>query len=179
MSDSNAPKVRCQDCGFLAVQDRFSRGLIETERSMRETGEPPIHPQWKIEWVERTPICFVQAFPLHREAKGLPAHNGFLDVIQRERDCKPFAAWQQGSSPQDHKDMIDAREQRQWQDEQRRKDRAWELECRREDRRQFRLTLVIGLIIVPILAALLNAAGAWLVAKIERATADEKKEGGQ
>jgi hypothetical protein len=55
-------------------------------------------------------------------------------VLQKERNCGSFTPWIQGFTPKEHKEMLDAKEMREWQAEQREKDRAWQEEQRKFDR---------------------------------------------
>ena len=53
--------------------------------------------------------------------------------------------------------MIDAQKLREWQEQ-----------IRTEDKRQFRLTLFIGLIIVPLVVAIIQVAASFIVYWINR-----------
>ena len=179
MSDSTPAKVKCQDCGYLAVRNQQTRALAETEEVMRQSGEPPPvfvlpHPGRNAVLIyERTPVCFVREFDLPVEAGLADDARAFLNVIRQERVCPKWTQWFQGFTPRDHKEMIDAREQRDWQEARRREDIAYRDEQRRSDlerderrektaRSQFRLTFWVGMAVIPItlvvLAALLQGA---------------------
>ena len=137
MSDSTPAKVKCQDCGYLAVRNQQTRALAETEEVMRQSGEPPPvfvlpHPGRNAVLIyERTPVCFVREFDLPVEAGQADDARAFLNVIRQERVCPKWTQWFQGFTPRDHKEMIDAREQRDWQEARRREDIAYRDEQRR------------------------------------------------
>jgi hypothetical protein len=70
--------VKCAECGYLAIRNRFTRGLDEAEQSYRDTGEvervPSTRPidQGSLPFAfdrfdelnERWPICLAHEFDL-------------------------------------------------------------------------------------------------------------------
>jgi hypothetical protein len=158
MSDSTAPAapVKCKDCGFLSVRNRQTRELAEVESPHRESGHSPLMADLAKPVYDTRPICFVQAADLIKEQEsGLPEPPQhptrddyvaqFLKVIQRDRECNRFTTAIHGHTPREHKDMIESREQRDWQEErlkadrkqqqdQREKDRQWQEDQREKDR---------------------------------------------
>src|SRR5580693_464349 len=110
MSDSTATAalVKCKNCGLLAARDRYSRSLMEVEKLARDTGTPPVHPNFAKDWHDTVPICFVMAFPLQEEAAEVARQGNaeidktvFLKVVQKDRKCKEFATWNEGCTPRD------------------------------------------------------------------------------
>jgi hypothetical protein len=88
-------KHKCADCGFLAVRNIYSRGLEEAEKTFRDTGAQP------------TTVT----------------HNtdGTLIII----GCDEFTEWQQGSSPKEHREMMDRKEMLKWQADREDADKKW------------------------------------------------------
>jgi hypothetical protein len=84
-----------------------------------------------------SPYCFVRAWPLNDEAtnggKNSVGPQQFLQVIQRERECRQFVPWQQGYSPKEHREMQREELLMNWQAEQRDTDRRWQQEQRDRD----------------------------------------------
>ena len=123
MSDSTPAKVKCQDCGFLAVRHGGTRALVEAEIRMRDAADLVLY--------DPSPVCFVRASDLAAEMELPKGKAQFLKVLGTERECQRFVKWQQGFTPREHKEMIDSQEQRerdrQWQFEQKRSDRRWHL----------------------------------------------------
>jgi hypothetical protein len=128
---------RCADCGFLAVRGT-DRILHEVERESRRTGRMGSN------ILASAPTCFVQAADLQKEmVDSGSVDNKAAAVINKDRVCPPaglsigFTPWIQGYTPKEHREMIDSREMRAWQAEQREKDRVWQDEQRtKDDQRQ-------------------------------------------
>jgi hypothetical protein len=72
--------------------------------------------------------------------------------IQRERECKSFTTWKSGSTPKEHREMIDREAMLKWQAEREEADRKW------RSRQDWRLVIIAGIftILGAILAALLS-----------------------
>src|SRR6266404_7521708 len=99
---------RCANCGFLATRDKETRVLEETEKRTRDTGRVPSDDRH-----EEIPVCFAQVISIQEEARG--KSDQILPVLQKERECNNFAPWIQGFTPKEHKEMLDAKEMREWQ----------------------------------------------------------------
>ena len=148
--------VKCADCGFLALRDRNDGSLAEADSEYRITGSPMARERYKA-----GPICLMQAHDLNhavREAyeecgKGMSTATTFTEwylrgadpddllitasVIGKERCCPEFTKWLQGSTPKEHREMLD----RQWRMDRQRKwdqeDQDWR-ENRSEANEKFR-----------------------------------------
>lgn len=148
--------VRCADCGFLAARNLNTRELDEAEESFRQDGTfPPIndekghnpHAGW-----ESAPVCFIQHYDLREEIKqqGLndkEKYSGVHSVINKDRECKSFTKWRQGSTPKEHREMMDRQEWSNWQEKQRNDDKRWR---------------IIELVVLVIGAGLFTLLGAWI-----------------
>ena len=125
--------VKCADCGYLAVRSKVDYSLGEATSDFREKGmvaigrddrgmnQHPLH--------ENIPLCFTRQ-PYFRDAtKNIKNRdNPFEEVkamIQKDIDCKEFTTWQQGFTPKEHREMQSIKEQREWQEKQRKSDRCW------------------------------------------------------
>ena len=85
------------------------------------------------------PICFAIAHELPQEywsafaeiekegKDGTDQGIAFLQVVEKDRQCLQFTPWHQGHSPREHKEMIDARQQREWQEAKDWRDKKWHL----------------------------------------------------
>jgi len=128
--------VKCAECGFLAVRNPTTGGLEEAGGGFREKGSIPIaepyggrpHPQH-----EQRPLCFVRCHNLGNEIKsafgtGKNEVGCVMQVIHEERECgESFTEWQLGSTPKEHREMMDRQEWRDWQERQRKEDRRWRI----------------------------------------------------
>ena len=63
------------------------------------------------------PVCSAGAFKLEDEARdvGGDGVESVHSVIDRERDCPEWTLWLMGSSPKEHRDMLMAKEEREFQ----------------------------------------------------------------
>jgi len=132
--------VRCTDRGFLAVRDVQTRELMETEVGMRKTWTlPTIHNTPSSRYDEK-PICFAREYCLDEEI-GSYTRERVVAVIEKERKCDPFIAWQHGFTPKEHQEMKNMEllkqeiEQRRQDDERRAEERRQADEKRAEERR--------------------------------------------
>jgi hypothetical protein len=122
--------VKCAECGYLASRNYESRKLEETESGTRNgaaivislsTGMPIYEP----------PICFMQVIDLRYEYENNAPQ--ITPVIQQSRECNEFIEWKQGSTPKEHREMMDRQWMQKYQDERDEKDRKWREEQRRLD----------------------------------------------
>lgn len=114
-------QVQCAKCGFLAVRMTLSQGLGEVREELRE--------QWQaadtlketahlgVRAHEMVPRCFRRAYPLSKEVGGPYAEErreieAVQKVIQKERLCTSFTEWEQGFTPKEHQEVINAKELR-------------------------------------------------------------------
>lgn len=177
---ANLPPRKCGDCGFLAIRHRETGELIGAEKGWRS---PPI-PQRMFPVVNSTgraspgmfmhehavfPICYEQAYPLGDEFnKALEGRNSnipdeleiaYFRVIRVDRTCEDFVTWQQGATPQQHREMRDRERARERDDKRDAEMRA--REDRRDadarwDRRWGLFIAVAGTILAGVLGALLS-----------------------
>jgi hypothetical protein len=115
-------KVKCANCGFLAVRMVSTRLLVDAERETRKTGDLPSHGNHYI--YEEFPVCFVQATDFVAEM-GVPGRDARHSAIQRDRECAAFTKWFQGFTPREHQEMIDRQWMLEYQRDRERDDRSW------------------------------------------------------
>jgi hypothetical protein len=72
------------------------------------------------------PLCFRMVPDLREECRNADRQR-CVEAINRERDCQKIEEWQQGHSPKEHKDMLDAKKMLQWQEDRRQIDRYWNI----------------------------------------------------
>ncbi len=166
--------VKCADCGFLAVRSKVDYSLGEAAADFRENGAVAIgvdskgmnqHPLHEIR-----PLCFARAFNLGEEIQtqvgtGKNDLQSVLHVIKHDRNCNVFTKWQSGFSPKEHQEILDrkqqsdfqlkrGREDKEWRDEQRQKDLKWREEQDKKAESRHRLDLIVlGIIVTLIIAA--------------------------
>lgn len=130
-------KVRCKDCGLLALREANSTSLpdhpvnAELRDGSNGTADHYVHGNFY-----GAPFCCVSACKIHDEHAVLEKTDAdkkrvFLAVINAERSCDSFAPWSKSFSPKEHllmgyieqiiagrdafyKEQL--REQREWQD---------------------------------------------------------------
>lgn len=101
--------AKCVDCGFLAARNKETRQLHEVERSADGSID---YNQYGTGYmaIYDNPICFARAVNLPSQYGTEPIRQ----VLERERDCKPFTKWQQGFTPKEHREMIDRDKMHKW-----------------------------------------------------------------
>lgn len=141
--------VKCSECGYLASRNRETRILEETEPTTRYDGLASKGYE--------APICLVRAYDLWRECgirDGIvPVGNTIVSqVCKKERGCKQWVKWQQGSTPKEHQEMMDREARLKWQAEREDADKKWRA------RQDWRLVIIAGIftILGAILAAFLS-----------------------
>jgi hypothetical protein len=124
-------KHKCADCGFLAVRNIYSRGLEEAEKTFRDTGAQPTTVTHNTDGTliiigsyEDEPLCFMQACNLKKEFYK-PLNSSVPIVLHEDRECDEFTEWQQGSSPKEHREMMDRKEMLKWQADREDADKKW------------------------------------------------------
>lgn len=153
--------VKCIDCGNVCLRNVATRELVEVESDIRQTGDIP--PTTYINVL----ICFVRAFQLHDELQQEQGvfKNKFLNVINKNRKCPKFIAWQQGFTPKEHQEMIYTEEMRKQDAAERERVRAFQSEQTESTRKIARATWlgpVVGALISAIAAGLGGLAITWL-----------------
>jgi len=129
---SDNTKVKCTDCGFLAFRTSPFREwglphLAEADQDVRNAGYNS-----KNDLYEYSPICFMREATFMKEKREIPINSWppvVKEMLTRKRCCSEFTEWQQGSSPKEHREMLD----RQWMLD--RQDRLDQEQREREDRR--------------------------------------------
>ena len=48
-------------------------------------------------------------------------------IIDDDRTCQEFTKWRQGFTPKEHREMLDRKDFREWQEKQRKSDRWWRI----------------------------------------------------
>jgi hypothetical protein len=164
MSDSTPPQVKCADCGYLAVRTHESRTLVEADLELRKCGtSPKMSANPTQDYYDPLPLCFVMEQDLvdeFRRALGQTqqASNAtrmenskrewrtVFSVIEAPRTCPQWIKWCQGFTPREHKEMIDAQKQQEWNEKRLEADR--QRAERREDAtkkadRKFQVVMVL------------------------------------
>lgn len=121
--------VKCAECGFLCFRDRGTFELVEAVESIRSATVIPNA------LVYQRPYCFVRKVDFAQEYGWEPraldaAEGGVFTAISAERECDGFEPWQQGFTPQEHREMLDRDRMIKREDEIRRA--IWEREDRRD-----------------------------------------------
>lgn len=117
--------AKCSECGFLANTKKDTRKLEEVEKVLRDTGDYIRSEYYNIYGY---PICFMQKYDIEAEA-GEHSLNSevILGVLQKERDCKAFTEWHQGSAPKEHQEMIDRERRDKFEADIRKNDKRWHI----------------------------------------------------
>lgn len=110
-----ADKVKCANCGFLAMRNIASRALLDAEQATRIDGS--LTGMGNNFIYEEYPVCFVLALDFIKEIGPSPGRDSRHPVIQQDRDCKKFTKWHQGFTPKEHKEMIDSERQKTREDD--------------------------------------------------------------
>ena len=102
--------VTCDKCGCIGVRNIKTRELEEMEDNQRRTGQPiliRINSLGDTETRhEKIPECIMQAQDFST-IPPLSSHSLPLFYMQLLRQCPQFIEWQKGSSPKEHKEIID------------------------------------------------------------------------
>ena len=137
------PKVKCADCGFLAIRDEYTEDVKEATRRVRERGEAVTSAQN----THRAKVfCYEgvrRMLPLNMDAQQVAA------MVNEEIECGEFRKWSEGKTPKEHEEMTileqvkeenatarqeDIRRQKQWREE----DLEWRKEVEDGIDRRFR-----------------------------------------
>ncbi len=168
--------VKCADCGFLAYRDSLKWEFTETPDIVRKTGGKPfliyggglpIIP----------PVCFINKYDLWAESGDInhASPETIKCTVQKDRECDSLAEYQQGFTPKEHREMLDRKwmlnyqaarekEDKQWRDDQRRRDLEWREKQEKSAENRHRWDLII----VGIVATLVLSFSAIAAALIER-----------
>jgi len=102
-------KVRCCECGYLAIRNIETRQLSEVEYSIRATRKfPEVHtPGLNIPVYVVHPICFRMESQFLEDVKSCREDNAteFFRIIEDDRACSEFTEWKHGWTPREHYEM--------------------------------------------------------------------------
>ena len=154
--------VNCAFCGFLALRGEDG-GFIEVDEQYRFSVLPhPDAPTYKAVYEAKVglPLCFMRKACLPVEILKQPEwgtenQGAVQKTVVAERDCDGWTQWQQGFTPKEHREMLDRKEFRDWQEKQRRSDIKWRI-----------IEIVILGFVVTLMAGAFTVLGAF----IERGT---------
>lgn len=125
-------KVKCSDCGFLAMRRRDDLTFVEADREFRTTGRAEKGPKF----IQERPICFARKTNFIEELSDQinPDPPKVKAGIQRERECDGFTEWQLGFSPKEHQEMIDRKWMLEYQERRDKDDREFREHMAKADR---------------------------------------------
>lgn len=180
-------KVRCADCGFLALREVQTGAILEAVYRLRT------------EWInerelalgrvrhERTPCCYRQALDFKAEVKAAMAgqlpevkqEKVVLPIIQAERECDKFTPWLEDHTPKEHYEMlVNDRLQRELEDRRERerdRDQKFQLDMKSSEQkwqqeehdrnRKWQLRLAYLAAAFALLNGLVGMLGGWLLQK--------------
>ena len=123
-------KHKCTGCGFLADGNTFG----EVNEKGRRGEDSNI-------FARDSFVCIEGKMDFGNETD--PSGAAFvasvaLAVLQKERDCSSFREWRRGSSPREHREMMDREKMLKWQEEREGADRRW------RSRQDLKLVLIAG-----------------------------------
>ena len=112
--------ARCVECGLIALRNVSTGELIEVDDDFRKWRKVTTLPAFDRQ-IEQYPRCVALAFDLVGECEDAAQRQAtatalgeFTDwaqwlrpILEKDRPCKEFAEWRPGSSPKEHRDMVD------------------------------------------------------------------------
>jgi hypothetical protein len=151
-------KVRCSECGFLAVHGvPPQREIVSASQEYRlgDGNEFKDH---------GLPLCYVNALNLADEARRLnvepnPVVIGYIHAIKAERECDRYCDWMAGFSPREHQEQMIERVRRQSELDEKEREREWQREARRADRLH-QYAIAIGAALLTLIA---TAVSKWIL----------------
>ena len=183
--------VKCADCGFLTMRNKFTGNLEEVDAEFRTTGEGPTIAVWAesdgtglpyprtTNPFARIPICFAQAHNL--AGNPIPQRyepSDLLEIITKERICPPdetalgFTPWQQGFTPKEHRErQLELERDLAIRDRELERDQraeTWHKEGMEELRKQHRSQLIVLGIFVGLVTLIASIAGGILDGLVSR-----------
>lgn len=127
----DTPIRQCGKCGLLAMRNRETRQLDETERKVRAGEEPPMSNNASSRYMhETTPICVAGVVDFDEEMGESESDDWSVNMVEccnRERKCGDFIQWVTGLSPKEHIEMGFMADERE-------KSRAWLERCESESK---------------------------------------------
>jgi len=141
--------AKCAECGFLSLRNIETRALDEAEETFRKDGKTVgverSYPaeigmaRFRIEEAvtryvhEKLPLCFQGSYDLRvlisqlMDDEECDIYECIKTITHKDRECDLFTSWQQGSTPKEHREMIDRQKFMEWQERQRKDDRRWRI----------------------------------------------------
>jgi hypothetical protein len=150
-------KVRCAECGFLAVHGvPPQREIVSASQEYRLGDGNEFKDQGP-------PVCYVNAANLVSEARRLnvgtnPIVVGYIHAINAERECDRYCDWMAGFSPREHQEQMIERLKRQSELDEKEREREWQREVRRSDRLH-QYAIAIGAALLTLIA---TAVSKWI-----------------
>ena len=124
--------VRCADCGCFS-----GRSCDPNIAEPLEVGRP-LRQKWDVikdgkQLIQKTPLCCISRRSFENELGNKPdaiiRSDDVVILIQKDiGPCSGFEEYESGRTPRMILDMIDQKENQQFQDEQRDKERRWQAE---------------------------------------------------
>jgi len=110
--------VKCADCGLLGVREKSSGTIAEVTEDGRKNGREPA-----VMINENRIGPFLCCAQLEQFPWTKPGDTKSL--LDRERNCNRFVAWQTGFLPKEHVQMDLIERQELWHERQRKSDRQF------------------------------------------------------
>jgi hypothetical protein len=128
-------KVKCANCGRLSLRSEGG-AIIEADQDFRLHAAPLGGRYTATSHSELLPFCLDGYADLFSEIIASPYYGtdpptstqvSILETLHKERACAGYVEWRRGSTPKEHREMLD----RQWMHEQeerrRTSDRRWHI----------------------------------------------------
>lgn len=162
--DPADPRVKCCNCGFLAVRDAYSNQIHEATKVVRERGQQ-VNSSGSATVAQ--PLCYAAQRKFTTQEIG--DQNLIVRTLDSPIQCKGFAQWREGITPKELAEMLLHQEIREDSKRQAVLDRQWrERMAEREEmwHEQNLRTIIEGTRATTkstIVAALIGAAAALVV----------------
>jgi hypothetical protein len=95
-------KVRCVDCGFLAVRDEYNDDVCEAVHFTRNRS---LHKSSSGNSVRATVFCYRNSSQFPKNA-ATGNETQIYDAIRLEIDCDEYRLWRPGKTPKEHEEMT-------------------------------------------------------------------------
>lgn len=113
------------------MRNANTRLLVEAETMYRETLVIPT-PPGGIRF-DAVPICYCQVLDFKKKTGGTLAQPILAELAQ-PRECDSYTPWIQGFDPKEHRELLDRKFERQWQEQRIEQDLVWREQQAREDK---------------------------------------------
>lgn len=118
-------KVKCADCGFLAVRHFETRDLLDAEELLRRDGEMPLQPGTGHYIYDPWPICFARVIDFRAALEDNSGSPHRKRVINEGRECNRFTPWIQGLTPKEHVELKIEEDRQLWETQRDLDDKLW------------------------------------------------------